>query len=131
MKIEWKINKEEGFVHLKYYGNPDYKYWSEVMEEIFSHADYYSPGIGFVADLTESEAPDAEHLKSVKNFLISHKEQMAGTKWANVTAQRPVHYGMTRMAQVFVEGLPVELNAFNSMEDAIEWATSPIKKKVH
>ena len=130
MEIEWSINQKQGFVHLKYNGNPDFEHWAEVMTEIFSHADFKS-GIGFVADLTESEAPDADHLKSVKDFLISHKEKLKGARWANITAQRPVHYGITRMAQVYIEDLPWQLNAFLSEKEAIEWATEPVKKKVH
>ena len=128
MEIQWTINEKQGFVHLKYNGDPDFEYWAKVMTEIFKHPDF-KPGIGFVADLTKSEAPDADHLKSVRSFLVSHKEQMSGTKWANVTGQRPVHYGMTRMAQVYIEDLPWQLNAFISEKEAIEWATAPVKKK--
>jgi hypothetical protein len=129
MEIEWYINKENSYIHLKYYGKPDYNYWAKTMEDIFSHPDY-GHGMGFIADLVECDAPDTDHLKSVKDFLVAHKVQMAGTKWANVTAERTVHYGMTRMAQVFVEGLPHELNAFLTVEEALKWVTTSAKKKV-
>jgi len=129
MKIEWSINKDKHYVHLKYYGQPDFDYWTNIMENIFAHPDYIQ-GMGFIANLTESDAPDANHLRAVKDFIISHKTQMEGIRWANVTARRTVHFGMTRMAQVFVENLPNELNAFLSEKEALEWVTASDKKKI-
>jgi hypothetical protein len=122
MEIKWHINKNKAYVHLKYYGNPEFDVWAEVMENIFSHPDY-KPGFGFLADLTQSGAPDPDHLRDVKDFLIDHKAQTTGIKWANITTERPVHYGMTRMAQVFIEGLPMQINAFQTEEEAVKWLT--------
>ena len=79
MEIEWHINKDKGFVRLKYYGDPDFKVWADVMESIFKHPDYKT-GFGFLADLTESGAPDPDHLRSDRDFLEDHEAQMAGSK---------------------------------------------------
>ncbi|MBN2426280.1 MAG: hypothetical protein JXR46_11415 [Calditrichaceae bacterium] len=122
MKIIWKINVAEGFVSLKYSGDPDFVIWAKVMEEIFIHPDY-RPGMGFIADLTESGPPDTAHLQLVTHFLKSNADQFKGAKWANVTA-RPVHKGMTRVAQVYVEEMPTQLRAFTSFEEAEAWLKS-------
>lgn len=130
MQITWTIDKKNELVRLKYFGNPDFETWAGVMEDIFKHPDFKA-GMGFMADLKKSGAPDSNHLRAVKNFLISHKEQMNGIRWANITTKRPVHYGMTRMAQVLVEEQPWELNAFYSEKEAMEWLCSAPKRVIH
>jgi hypothetical protein len=124
MEIAWKIYQDTGLVRLKYFGEPNYDTWAEVMENIFRHPDYRI-GFGFVADLSESGIPDTDHLKLVRQFIVNHKNEFCGTRWANVT-DRPAHYGMTRMAQVFVEDLPTQLRIFNSMNEAEAWASGAV-----
>jgi hypothetical protein len=89
------------------------------MEEIFRHPDYRR-GFAFIADLSESAIPDPEHLRQVRHFLETHEDAIGGCRWANVTTN-PAHYGMTRMAQVFVEGMPTTLGVFSSSEEAEAW----------
>jgi hypothetical protein len=124
MELNWTIEGNKGYVYLKYSGDPDFKTWSETMIDIFKHPEYKS-GFGFLADLTESGIPDTNHLRAVKEFIIDHKSEMANSKWANIVTQRPAHYGMTRVAQVFVEDLPVQINAFLTEREALEWLINP------
>lgn len=120
MNISWSIDPARRIVHLVYRGDPDFGVWSAAMEEILDHPDH-RPGMGFVVDLTGAGFPDNAHLRRVAGFVRANRERMGGFRWANVTAD-PVHYGMTRMAQVIVEGLPGELEIFEEVEEAVEWA---------
>ena len=121
MEIAWSIDPELRLVRLKYRGSADYPAWEKTMLEIFSHPDY-RPGFGFIANLADAEVPDQAHLRQVSDFVAAHQEQLAGSRWANVTTQA-AHYGMTRMAQVFVEGSVSPLQVFDSEEKAERWAT--------
>jgi hypothetical protein len=120
MKITWSIDAKDRLVRLRYSGLPDYEFWEKAMIEIFSHPDY-RPGFGFVADLRNSGVPDQAHLRRVAAIFGIHREEVGESRWANVTTD-PAHYGMSRMAQVFVEGQPVPLRIFEALEAAERWA---------
>jgi len=121
MEITWFVDPGAGLVRLRYRGEPDFNVWAGVMTAIFADPAY-RPGFGFVADLTESGVPDTDHLRQVELFVRRHERQMKGSRWANVTHDI-VHYGMTGVAEVFVEDLSSTIRAFTSAADAEAWAS--------
>ncbi len=126
MEISWFVDPDAHLVRLKYRGEPDFEVWSKVMLAIFADPAYRT-GFGFVADLTESGLPDTAHLRQVDAFVRKHEGRLRGCRWANITND-VVHYGMTRVAEAFIDDLSWEIRAFTSAADADSWARgeSPI-----
>lgn len=69
-------------------------------------------GINEPISTTQAEAL-ARHLESLKEFY-------SGSRWAVVT-RKAASYGMMRMLSVFLTKVPMELQAFYSLEEAEAW----------
>lgn len=94
------------------------------IEATFQHPDY-RPGMKELADFRECvHGATKEDVASLVECVIGHREAASGTR-AAVVVSTAVTYGMSRMAQIYLDGFPSEIAVFYDMEDAKRWLGMP------
>jgi len=123
MPITWTLDDATGVVRLVYAGETKHTEWVEMMQAVFAHPAY-RPGMGFVAIVDDSSPPDSAYIQRSAAFIREHAATLGDFRWANVT-RRPVHFGMTRVAQAHSDDLPGDLAVFDDEAKALAWAATP------
>ncbi len=79
------------------------------------------PGFGVLTDHTRiGKAITTEQAKELIRNFQNMSRFLAGARWAAVTSS-PASYGMVRMISAFAEAVPMEVEVFQSFEEADAW----------
>jgi hypothetical protein len=94
------------------------------IEATFQHPDH-RPGMKELTDLRECvHGATKEDVASLVECVLAHREAATGTR-AAVVVSTAVTYGMSRMAQIRLDGFPSEIAVFYDMEEAKRWLGIP------
>jgi hypothetical protein len=70
-------------------------------------------------DLSGARVPSSFDVRSLTSFIDRNRPKIPGR--TAVVAAQDVAYGVSRVAQVHLEDVPVDLQVFRKREDAVEW----------
>ena len=94
------------------------------IEATFQHPDY-RPGMKELADLRECvHGATKEDIASLVEWVLGHREAATGAR-AAVVVSTAVTDGMSRMAQMYLDGFPSEIAVFYDMDEAKRWLGMP------
>lgn len=81
----------------------------------------FRPGFGIFSDHTAVGEPlTAEQADGMIQHLKSLGSIAAGVRWAMVTS-RPASYGMLRMVSALARTVPMEIQVFQTRDEAFAW----------
>ena len=93
----------------------------ETMDRMFAD-DSYPDNARFLLDLTSStslEKRSSDDIRALVEYVSQFKERY-GSQMA-VVVERPVQYGLVRMAGAFGETTGIQMRVFQSIEEALDW----------
>lgn len=130
MPINYWIEKDHRHIRSIVSGNITIDDIFQTINASIEDADF-EPGFDILSDHTEiSEPLTTIQANQVSSYLKNLHSVMAYSRWAVIT-KLPASYGMMRMLSVFLEEVPMELNIFDTLEEAEKWLSQPktIKKQ--
>ena len=84
----------------------------------------FQPGFHIISDHTAVGTPlTTVQAKQMVGYIESLSKYLRYSRWAVVTA-KDASFGMFRMASVFAERVPMEIQVFNSHEEAEAWLSA-------
>ncbi len=123
MPLESHIDAERQRVGLKIVGDCTI---DEVLKTInlWITAPRIERGFSVLSDHTlVGKSITTEHTKQLIEYFQDLSRFLAGARWAAVTS-KPASYGMIRMISAFAESVPMEVEVFQTFEEADAWLLS-------
>ena len=123
MPIRIWIDKDQRLIRSEISGSFSEEDILNAINESVAHPGY-EPGFNVLSDHTRvTEFITTPQAYSMARHLESLSEQMANVRWAVVTRE-PASNGMMRVMSVLVERVPMEVQIFETIEEAEEWLGS-------
>jgi hypothetical protein len=119
MSPTFDIDRESRVVLLTC-GNTSLKQWRSTTMAIFADPRY-QPGFAVLIDCRSATlTPSADDVRSVIDFIVSHRAMVGEAKWA-VVVERIAGFGMARMAEALAQIAGINLRAFLTLEGGLGW----------
>lgn len=84
----------------------------------------FQPGFHIISDHTAVGTPlTTTQAKQMVSYIESLSKYLKHSRWAVVTT-KDASFGMFRMTSVFAERVPMQIQVFNSHEDAEAWLSA-------
>lgn len=84
----------------------------------------FEPGFDVLADHTDIGEPiTTAQLDDMIRYLAESRK-LTGSRWAVVT-RKPASYGMMRMFSALAERIAIEVDVFETFDEAESWLASP------
>jgi len=122
MPITYLIDADDRIVHLTTSGESNFQEWREAMLAALSD-EAYSRGFNFLSDRSdETDVPDPEFTRAASQFIMQHRDEMDGAKWAAVSSNVALHGPQNLFASLSgATGLTVRV--FGDRDGARRWLT--------
>jgi hypothetical protein len=117
--VKYAIEAASRLVRLTAVGEPSRAEVRSAHVAIFRHP-LYGPGFDFLVDWQRAATPTALELHDFAAFLREHRKDVEGARVALVVAERRAG-GMPDLAQSLFATIPLTLEVFTSLEDAMTW----------
>lgn len=119
MPITHHIDNREGIIFTKVAGNFTLKDIINAIDAAVSDPDF-RPGLDVLSDHRAiGEPATTQQMESMAAYLEG-LPALASAKWAMVVS-KTASYGMMRMLSVLVQNVPIEMQVFWDMEEALKW----------
>ena len=120
MPITFWIEKEKRRIRAEVFGTISTEDILNAIKGAINHPDF-KPGYNILSDHTRiNEAITKAQVLTTAFNLKDFAKYVSGAKWAVVTSKQ-VSYGMMNMLSVYLEIIPMKLQAFYSFADAEKW----------
>ena len=81
----------------------------------------FRPGMNMLLDVRRAAHHlEAEDIVRVSRYLIAHRDKIEGGR-AAIVVTKTVSYGLMRMLQAHVDGMPIGFSVFYDMGEARRW----------
>lgn len=119
MGIEYQLG--DGVIRFRTTGEVEYASGLDVLRAGFgAAADRPGTRWGLLFDIRESAENRSEtELRGIAAAVGDHRHLLTGR--CAIVASDPLHYGLARMACVYLDGLGLRAGAFGSVDEAEEW----------
>jgi len=77
-------------------------------------------------DLSRAQLAPSFDVPSITSFIRRHRPDVPG--YTAVVADQDVTYGLSRMGQAYMEGLPVDFQVFRNRDEALSWLKSKVSR---
>jgi hypothetical protein len=103
--------------------------WRRTMGQVVADPRFRI-GFGVLVDCrTATLAPETQDVVGVVDFLANRRARLGLSRWA-VVVEEPAGYGMARMTAAIAESAGLELRAFRTMDEALEWLGEGVVSEV-
>ncbi len=119
MAVTYSIDETARLVVLRYEGMTSFADFAATMRDVFTDSRF-GPGFAILADRSNVEPPTVTYIRQVSEFMRSYRAELTGTRWATVVAS-PVGFGMARIGQAINDDMPVKLEIFTTVDEALKW----------
>lgn len=119
MAVTYSIDETAQLVVLRYEGQTSFADFVDTMRDVFIDSRF-RPGFAILADRSRVEPPTVTYIRQVSEFMRNYRAELTGTRWATVVAS-PVGFGMARIGQAINDDMPVKLEIFTSVDEALSW----------
>ena len=121
MAVTWRIGND--LLRIQSDKDATFEEWRGALDEALAHRDYRH-GTPVLHDLSRiKREPSAAETKERVEVMMSRAKVYGFKRWASVVTG-PATFGMTRMAQAFASGGPIEFRGFKTLADAEAWVRS-------
>ena len=130
MAVKLIFDDNVSFVTVKAIGPGSITDLRQAYEELLSDPRFVK-GVDVLWDITESKSK-MPSLTQIRNFQqwIKSTLTLRGTGYrASIAVTQPFEYGLARLFEVYLEGMPLTFRAFRDRQEAIGWLkTAPEEK---
>lgn len=121
--LAYEIDDERGLVLVTVDRQLTIDDWRATLDALVNDPRW-NYGFSVVTDRRSAPIPDAEYVRTAIRSLSDRFGSPVPMRWASVTPPGPVAFGMGRMAELMGESTDVTFRVFQSLEEAIAWATT-------
>lgn len=121
--LPYEIDEERGIVLVTIERQPTLDDWVATLEAIVRDPRW-TDGFSVISDRRAVPPPEGEYVRSAIRALADRFASHAPMRWATVAPPGPLAFGMSRMAELVSESSGVTFRAFQTLEEALAWATT-------
>ena len=118
MPITWNI--EDAVLRLAVQSSYDFQDWTLAIESAFADPGFRRGMLVLIDDRMSNDNPSAAEARARVAWLAALRPEI-GDHVALLTTERPLQYGMARMASVYFEIAGMDAVVFTDTESAIGW----------
>ncbi len=120
MPVEASIDKAGGFVSITISGMVGMDAWIAKLDSILALPEY-EPGMSGFIDIREANhQTDIEDIARMVQYVVRNHSKIRGAKIA-VIAGKTVSYGLMRMLETQLLGLPFNFRVFYEVDEGRLW----------
>ena len=130
MAVKLIFDDNVSFVTVKAIGPGSITDLRQAYEELLSDPRFVK-GANVLWDITESKSkmPSLTQIRIFQQWIKSTLT-LRGTGYrAAIAVNQTYEYGLARLFEVYLEGMPLTFRAFRNRKQAIEWLTATREKK--
>ncbi len=121
--LAYQIDEERGLVLITVDRQPSLEDWRATLDCLLGD-QRFQEGFSVVTDRRGVPPPEAEYVRSAIRSLADRFGGHPPMRWATVAPPGLVAFGMGRMAELVGESAGVTFRVFQTLEEAILWATT-------
>jgi hypothetical protein len=127
MSVSWNIIK--GLARLQSGDDATLEEWRAAVDDFRRHPDY-RPGMGVLNDWQKrTRSITAQDAQARTSYMVQYGAAFGPTRWA-VVVSRDVDFGMARVEEALLEGVPnITLRVFRDPIEAEAWVRGVGKRR--
>ena len=119
MAIRQVLDLERNLTVFTVSGSLRFEELRSTLESLYAQPEYSTRSL-FDMRGAEPGGLSAPEMESLVGLIGTHREERAPSRWA-IVAGHDVHFGLSRMFEVYASNLPVEIRVFDDFEAAKDW----------
>ncbi len=121
--LAYEIDEQLGLVLVSMGRQPSLEDWLATLDALVQDPKWVD-GFSVVIDRRSIPPPEGDYVRNAIRAMADRFSGRAPMRWATVAPPGPVAFGMSRMAELVGESAGVAFRAFQSLDEAMAWATT-------
>lgn len=121
--LPYEVDEALGVVLVRLPRQPSLEEWIATIEALVCDARW-SDGFSVITDRRMLPAPDGQYVRSAIRAIADRFATRASMRWCTVAPPGALAFGMGRMAELVGESSGVTFRMFESLDEAMTWATT-------